>query len=70
MGEHSAPESLSEYELRLREWISRWYGHAIAEGFVRPPFFLDGSSAERLEGYFSSGLTPEEGAQLFFCNSN
>ncbi|MEM5461896.1 hypothetical protein VSR69_45235 [Paraburkholderia phytofirmans] len=66
MDKCAAPESLSQCELKLREWISRWYDHAASEGLVRPPFSLDDSMAERLEGYFFAGLTPAEGAQAFF----
>ncbi|MEM5461115.1 hypothetical protein VSR69_40910 [Paraburkholderia phytofirmans] len=66
MDEREPPESLSQYELKLREWISRWCDHAVAEGLVRPPFLLDEPMAERLEGYFFVGLTPAEGAQAFF----
>jgi hypothetical protein len=66
MDGRAAPETLSQYELQLREWISKWYDHAAAEGLVRPPFFLTDSIADRLEGYFFAGLTPAEGAQAFF----
>lgn len=65
--EEIAPDDLpSHYETKLRDWMSRWYDHAVAQGLVRPPFLLDDAKAERLEGYFAAGLTPSEGAQAFF----
>jgi hypothetical protein len=66
MGTKAPDDEASRYERRLREWMSRWYDHAVAEGLVRPPFLLDDAKAERLEGYFTAGLTPSEGAQAFF----
>jgi hypothetical protein len=66
MEERAATEVLSESEARLRDWMSRWYDHAVAVGLVRPPWRLDDARAARLEGYFIAGLTPEEGAQAFF----
>ena len=66
MDEIAPEEGLSQYETNLRQWMSRWYDHAVAEGLVRPPFLLDDAKAERLEGYFAAGLTPSEGAQAFF----
>ncbi|MBB5423734.1 hypothetical protein [Paraburkholderia atlantica] len=59
-------EVLSASEIELRAWISRWYDHAVAAGLVRPPYLLDDAKAMRLQAYFAAGLTPEEGAQLFF----
>jgi hypothetical protein len=66
MGTKAPDDEASRYERGLREWMSRWYDHAVAEGLVRPPFLLDDAKAERLEGYFIAGLTPSEGAQAFF----
>jgi hypothetical protein len=66
MGAMALDEEPSQYETRLREWMSRWYDHAVAHGLVRPPFLLDDVKAKRLEGYFTAGLTPSEGAQAFF----
>ncbi|WP_211193417.1 hypothetical protein [Paraburkholderia sp. UYCP14C] len=59
-------EVLSASEIELRAWLSRWYDHAVAEGLVRPPYLLDDAKATRLQAYFDAGLTPEDGAQLFF----
>jgi hypothetical protein len=64
--EEYATEVLPQYVVELREWMSDWYDHAVAVGFIEPPFLLDDSNAERLEGYFVVGLTPAEGAQAFF----
>jgi hypothetical protein len=52
--------------LELRAWLSDWYDHSFAVGYIRPPFTLDEATADRLEGYFQAGLTPAEGALLFF----
>ncbi|CAB3806351.1 hypothetical protein LMG28614_06376 [Paraburkholderia ultramafica] len=61
-----ASSGLPQHIIDLRAWISDWYDHAVAAGFVRPPFMLDDATAERLEGYFMVGLTPAEGAAAFF----
>jgi hypothetical protein len=66
MDENATEEALPQAVVELRAWMSQWYDHAVAVGFVRPPFVLDDSKAERLEGYFAVGLTPAEGAQAFF----
>jgi hypothetical protein len=50
----------------LRAWLSDWYDHAFATGFIRPPFILDDATALRLEGYFDVGLTPAEGVNAIF----
>lgn len=65
MRDYAAIELLP-YTMELRAWISDWYDCAIASGFVRPPFRLDGATADRLEGYFNMGLTPAEGAAVCF----
>jgi hypothetical protein len=52
--------------INLRQWISAWYSHALAAGFIRPPFTMDDTIAGRLEGYFAAGLTPAEGANVIF----
>jgi hypothetical protein len=57
---------LSTYETDLRTWMSEWYDHAFAKGFIRPPFVLNDATAMRLEGYFNSGLTPAEGANAIY----
>jgi hypothetical protein len=57
---------LSRHETELRAWMSAWYDHAFAVGFIRPPFVLDHPTAVRLEGYFNAGLTPAEGASVMF----
>lgn len=57
---------LSQDESGLRAWMLAWYDHAVSIGFVRPPFILNDVAAKRLEGYFSVGLTPAEGAEAFF----
>jgi hypothetical protein len=62
--EHS--EELSKHETELRVWMSDWYDHAFAIGFIRPPFILDDTTASRLEGYFNVGLTPAEGVNAIF----
>ncbi|WP_025596718.1 hypothetical protein [Burkholderia sp. WSM2230] len=56
--------------LALRMWMSVWYDHAVVSGFIRAPFELKDADAERLEGYFSLGLTPQEGAVVFFSKSH
>jgi hypothetical protein len=66
MNENAEEVVSPQYEAKLREWLCQWYDHAVAKGLVCPPFLLDDSKAERLEGYFSVGLTPAEGAQAFF----
>ncbi|CAE6730880.1 hypothetical protein [Paraburkholderia haematera] len=62
--EHSG--ELSGHETELRAWMSDWYDHAFAIGFIRPPFILDHATALRLEGYFNVGLTPAEGVNAIF----
>ncbi|WP_027797407.1 hypothetical protein [Paraburkholderia acidipaludis] len=66
MDEKAIEAGLPQYEVKLREWMSQWYDHSVMKGFIQPPFLLDASKAERLEGYFVVGLTPAEGAQAFF----
>jgi hypothetical protein len=56
--------------LALRMWMNVWYDHAVVSGFIRTPFTLNDADAERLEGYFNLGLTPEEGARVFFSKSH
>lgn len=63
---NDASVPLSEYAVELHTWLSDWYDHAYRVGYVHPPFTLDDAIAERLEGYFRAGLTPEEGAVAFF----
>jgi hypothetical protein len=58
--------TLSGHEAKLRAWLSDWYDHAFATGFIRPPFILDDATALRLEGYFDVGLTPAEGVNAIF----
>ncbi|BFG80209.1 hypothetical protein PTKU46_82430 [Paraburkholderia terrae] len=62
----TTPESLTQYELKLRGWIREWYCHAVAEALVHSCFFIDDADVERLEGYFISGLTPAEATLAFF----
>jgi hypothetical protein len=57
---------VSKHETELRAWMSAWYDHAFAIGFIRPPFILDHATAVRLEGYFNVGLTPEDGVNAMF----
>jgi len=64
LADSSAPAS--EHEANLRAWMSAWFDHAVAVGFVRPPFVLKDEAAAKLEGYYSVGLTPSEGATAFF----
>jgi len=61
---------VSSEVLALRMWMSVWYDHAVESGFIRAPFELNDADAERLEGYFSLGLTPQEGAVVFFSKSH
>ena len=61
-----ASNALPLYVIDLRAWISDWYDHAFKVGLVQPPFTLDESTADRLEGYFKAGLTPAEGVIAFF----
>jgi len=63
---HDESEGLSQYVTDLRAWINAWYDHAVKVGFIQPPFMLDEEIADRLEGYFKVGLTPVEGADVFF----
>lgn len=57
---------VSGHEAALRAWLSAWFDHAFATGFIRPPFVLDDATASRLEGYFDVGLTPAEGVSAVF----
>lgn len=50
----------------LRTWIKAWYEHAVSVGFIRHAYVLDEATAERLESYYRSGLTPCEGAGVMF----
>ncbi|MGF6291734.1 hypothetical protein OKW50_006669 [Paraburkholderia youngii] len=52
--------------IQLRAWLSDWYDYVFAVGYIHPPFTLDEATTDRLEGYFKAGLTPAEGAILFF----
>lgn len=62
---HDARELPSE-EAALRKWITAWYQAAVLHGYIEPPYELDNETAERLEDYFHFGLTPAEGAGVFF----
>jgi hypothetical protein len=64
LADYSAP--ISEHEANLRAWMSAWFDHAVAVGFIQPPFVLKDEAAAKLEGYYSVGLTPSEGATAFF----
>ncbi|SAL86241.1 hypothetical protein AWB74_07621 [Caballeronia arvi] len=61
-----ATNALPPYVNDLRAWLDEWYDHACRFGMVQPPFTLDETIADRLEGYFQAGLTPAEGAIAFF----
>lgn len=50
----------------LGGWISVWYDKAVAARFIQPPFVLDDSTADRLQGYFDVGLTPGDAVHAFF----
>lgn len=50
----------------LKGWISVWYEQAVAARFIQPPFELDEHTANRLEGYFEAGLTPDDAVHAFF----
>ncbi|AMM16648.1 MAG: hypothetical protein M3O74_25695 [Pseudomonadota bacterium] len=50
----------------LKEWISLWYDRSVAAKFIRPPFRLDDPTAERLQGYFEVGLSPDDAVLAFF----
>ncbi|MDN7183987.1 hypothetical protein M0D69_39440 [Caballeronia sp. SEWSISQ10-4 2] len=50
----------------LGSWISVWYDKAVAARFIQPPFVLDDSTADRLQGYFDVGLTPGDAVHAFF----
>ena len=50
----------------LRGWISVWYDQAVAARFINPPFVLDETTADRLQGYFDVGLTPGDAVHAFF----
>jgi len=63
---HDESEGFPQHLTDLQAWISAWYDHAVAAGFIRPPFHLDDAIADRLEGYFTAGLTPVEGADVVF----
>jgi hypothetical protein len=53
-------------EMRLRQWMATWYHFALEDGYILPQFELDMETAERLEGYFKVGLTPDEGVGALF----
>ncbi|CAB3810374.1 hypothetical protein LMG28614_07263 [Paraburkholderia ultramafica] len=57
---------LPEDVIELRAWMNAWFDHAVSVGFICPPFILCEAMAERLEGYFKVGLTPEESADALF----
>jgi hypothetical protein len=50
----------------LKGWISVWYDQAVAARFIDPPFVLDDTIADRLQGYFDVGLTPDDAVHAFF----
>ncbi|MDB5832389.1 MAG: hypothetical protein JWR14_2219 [Caballeronia sp.] len=50
----------------LTGWISVWYDQAVAARFISPPFVLDETTADRLQGYFDVGLTPGDAVHAFF----
>ena len=50
----------------LSGWISVWYDQAVAARFISPPFVLDDTTADRLQGYFDVGLTPDDAVHAFF----
>jgi hypothetical protein len=50
----------------LTGWISVWYDQAVAARFISPPFVLDETTADRLQGYFDAGLTPGDAVHAFF----
>ncbi|TKC92307.1 hypothetical protein FAZ69_01045 [Trinickia terrae] len=62
----SKHEPVSKQEADLRNWMSAWFDYAVAVGFIQPPWVLKDEAAQKLEGYFSVGLTPSEGAAAFF----
>ncbi|CAM2197191.1 conserved protein of unknown function [Paraburkholderia kururiensis] len=62
-GQTNAP---LDHEANLRAWLSEWYDYAVSAGFIHPPYELKEAVAERLEGYFNVGLSPHEGATVFF----
>jgi hypothetical protein len=61
----SGPEQ-DEDVSELRGWISVWYDQAVAARFINPPFVLDETTADRLQGYFDVGLTPGDAVHAFF----
>lgn len=63
---HDESEGSPQHLTDLHAWINAWYDHAVMAGFIRPPFHLDETIADRLEGYFRVGLTPIEGADAVF----
>jgi hypothetical protein len=58
--------SRQEEVVDLGGWISVWYDKAVAARFIQPPFVLDDSTADRLQGYFDVGLTPGDAVHAFF----
>jgi hypothetical protein len=52
--------------IELRAWLSDWYDHAFAVGYIYPPPMLDEATADRLEGFFKAGLTPARRREAFF----
>jgi hypothetical protein len=68
-GDPMADPSVVAEELMLvdlKEWVSLWYERAVAAKFIRPPFQLDDPTAERLQGYFEVGLSPDDAVLAFF----
>lgn len=52
--------------LPFRQWMTAWYLYAVADGQIETTYNLDDATAERLEGYFNTGLTPSEGVGALF----
>jgi hypothetical protein len=52
--------------LPFRQWMTAWYLYAVADGQIERSYNLDDATAERLEGYFKTGLTPSEGVGALF----
>jgi hypothetical protein len=57
---------LPEASLPFRQWMIAWYLYAVADGQIETTYNLDTATAERLEGYFATGLTPVEGVGALF----
>ena len=54
------------YAQGLDQWTRAWFDEAVEAEFIRPPYYPDTSTLQRLRDYFNAGLSPAEAAQACF----